>query len=552
MKRFVKFASILILFILFISCDEVADLPDDEAVVDPDLPEWTAIVHFAIDNNIDYYFEEEAGIMSNYLGTLEEVEAADSENNIQIIVFMDGCQSEDSYTSEFDDGYYVLTGGEFTEDLTFSLDEVNSGSVSESKAMMDWVVENYPAQKYLYSVFNHGGGFDDYSADGTYTYGSDKGIGFDDSDDDSLSHSELGELVEYLSGLINSPVDLFYPYACLMGGIELAYEVKDSAEYILFSEDVFPAENWSYEALGEIPDNPSIGAEELATAFCNSAYDFFITDSIDRSFTLALVDLDKVDNLADKLDDLAVEAIADLNTDDSIAETYNDAAEEATSMYTSYYIDIYSYMNEIMARTEIADEVRTAAGLVNSALESAVLTFTQNYYDEAGGISIYNSPWYSTTYSETDYTQFLEFGEDTSWADFQSLVYSLEIPLEEDDYEPDDSYDAAGTITLNESQSHNLHNSEDVDWIKFTAEEGESYLISIPYTTNSILDMYLYYESDLNNYIDYGWEGYDIYIDSADSGTYYIKIESYNEGYGTYSLSLEDFSYSSQASYIER
>ena len=94
----------------------------------------TIIVHFAIDNNIDYDFENDDAIISNYLATLESVKANDTNDMLNIIVYMDGCQSYDGYTSPFAYGYYVLSGGDFADDLVKPISEVNSGSLTEAES----------------------------------------------------------------------------------------------------------------------------------------------------------------------------------------------------------------------------------------------------------------------------------------------------------------------------------------------------------------------------------------------------------------------------------
>ncbi len=188
---------------------------------------WLILVHFAVDNNIDYEFETEHGFISNYLETLEDLEARDAGDVLDIVVLMDGYTGTvdgELYTSPFRDGYYHLTGGAFADDLEESIVEVNSGGVGDSTAFIDWAWENRPADYVVYSVFNHGGGFDDANTGGTYgdlSYGaggaSPRGIGFDDDGDeeegsgDCLSHRELAVLTAYIKSKTGRNVDLFFP-----------------------------------------------------------------------------------------------------------------------------------------------------------------------------------------------------------------------------------------------------------------------------------------------------------------------------------------------------
>ncbi|RPJ04301.1 MAG: hypothetical protein EHM28_13650 [Spirochaetaceae bacterium] len=283
MKKFVFVISGILVLSLLIGC-EVLFLPENNTGSDTDTGSvlyystpretWTVMVHFAVDNNIDYGMERSRGTVTNYLDTLERIEAADIGNKIDIVVLMD-CYNVDTYdvgyVSTFQDGYYHLSGGKFADDLVTSFTEVNSGSLSAVNAFLDWAITNYQSDGYMYSVFNHGSGFDDASAEGTYP-GLDRGIGFDDSHNDCLTHHELGLAVAHLKASIGHNLDLFHAFACLMGGVELAYEIRDNADYLLFSEELFPAYTWSYEGLSVITDTSGgITPLEIGTAFCDSA-----------------------------------------------------------------------------------------------------------------------------------------------------------------------------------------------------------------------------------------------------------------------------------------
>ena len=147
----------------------------------------------------------------------------------------------------------------------------------------------------MYSIFDHGDGFNDSNTAGTYSKKT-LAIAYDDNfnsniySSDDLTHYELEQITSYFKNKIGKKINLFYPFACLMGGVELAYEIKNNVNYILFSEESFPAESWSYEALESIIDNPNISEQELAISFCKSAKTYFNNY---RTFTLSVVDLSK-------------------------------------------------------------------------------------------------------------------------------------------------------------------------------------------------------------------------------------------------------------------
>jgi hypothetical protein len=507
------------------------------------IPEqWTILVHFAVDNNIDYDFESSMGIVSNYLATLESIEAGDTNNNIDIIVLMD-CYNEDTqgtgYATIFQDGYYHLTGGSFADDIDVTITEVNSGSVADTQNFMDWVVTNYPADNYMYSIFNHGGGFDDQNIAGTYSAPITLGIGFDDSHDDSLSHYELGQTTAYLKGLIGKNIDLFYTYACLMGGVELAYEVRNSADYMLFSEELYPADFWSYEALSAITSIPGLSGKELGIAFCDDAYDYFTTDSI-RAFTLSLIDLSTIDSLYSSINTYAQAAVSNIGNNATQADHYNSAAIDAFSMYGGewYYMDLGDYLSNINADSNISSTVKNAGSNVTTALNNSVVYKTQSGYPDATGMTIFHNIWNSPIqYPISTYESILTFGANR-WVDYLTTIENLIILPVPDIYEPDDDPADANEIIVDATpQNHTLHSVDDIDTLYFHATAGQTYTIQAT-ASGDILDMYLFEEGDYINSIGYGFVGQNINFSCTTTGIYGIGIVSFG-GVGEYAIGIE-------------
>lgn len=501
---------------------------------------WTVLIHFAIDNNIDYVFEENSGIVSNYLSTLETVKAGDVGDNLNILILMDGYNGE----ANFPDGYYCLSGGAFADDRIVEKTEINSGSLDETADFMDWVVANYPAEKYLYSVFNHGSGFDDIAINGDYA--APRGIAFDDSSFDCLSHHELGQAAAYLkNNKIGGNIEFFYAFACLMGGIELAYEVRDSANYLLFSEETFPADYWSYEALQSIINNPDISGGDVGKAFCDSADAYFSAPAVEREFTLSVIDLSQVEDLAQELDVYANLAITDINTNNN-ASTYNTATDNSLTFTTLaddyYYADLDDYLNNISASAASAD-VKDQAAIVSQALTDCVYYKTHYNFASASGMTIYHNIWGSAWYYTTDlYRSLFTFGADNNWADYIALMNSKNgSEIKPDAYEPDNSQSQVRSMQINGSkQRHTFHNTDDFDLMSVVLQAGTSYKIeTYPVSGQTQCDTIIaILDANLNVLLDDDDSGTNYYsritCTCNVSGTYYVYVEGLEWGaYGT-------------------
>ena len=75
-----------------------------------------------------------------------------------------------------------------------------------------------------------------------------------------------------------------------------------------------------------------------------------------------------------------------------------------------------------------------------------------------------------------------------------------------DAYEVDDSSVQAPILAVGDIQEHNLHWELDEDWVKFYAPAGRAFGIEVEQmSTNSDLQLHLYYEQPDGSLADVGW-----------------------------------------------
>ncbi|MEN2997535.1 MAG: clostripain-related cysteine peptidase [Brevinematia bacterium] len=502
---------------------------------------WTILIHMAIDNDIDYEYEANFNLVSYYLQTLKFLKAKDFGNKVEILVLMDSYNYEtNGYETKFKDGYYRIKGsGSISSDLVVPKSEINSGSVLDIKGFINWVIGNYPATNYIYIIFNHGNGFVDLNEEGRWL-----GIAFDDIAGDSLSLSEIGQVTKYLATKVGKKIDLFYPFACLMGGIELAYEVKDSVSYLLFSEELFPADFWSFEALELIITNPSSSAEDVGKMFCNSAYQYFSNSG--RSFTLALLKLDNVDGVKLAIDNYA-DAITNYITNFQNALLLNKVAF-SNSIVGSFlqplhcYIDLKGYVKAVKQSITNSDIQTLTQGILD-AIDSLIvykkilltndLTFYFPDFTNYSGLSIFHNVVERQGYPEELYFSIIRFGIESKWRNYLSVLSNyLRSP---DFYEPDDTQAQARAISIGETQTRTLHSQGDVDWIIVSNVSGRAFVM-FSSSDGDILYGELY-DADSMVKIDYG--DVDKVLEFiGDGGNYYIKVTSRSSRKGVYTVAM--------------
>ena len=273
---------------------------------------WTFMVYIAADDNT----LEEAAI-SDFI----EMANISSNENINIVVQLDRIPGyDDSYNDWTDCRRFLVTEGLTPADGNeiINIGEVNMGDPATLVSFLEWAASNYPAEKYALIISSHGKGWEGSCWDET-------------SDNDNMDLSEMRSALSDISAFIGRPLDVIGFDACLMGMTEVAYEVHDYASVMVASEHSEPSSGWPYDAiLTQLTATPDINAAELATLVVDSYY----IAHTPTSYTMAAVDLTKIDAVVNGLNDLAqallgIYAGADVQTVKNYAGTVTTTLDEA-------------------------------------------------------------------------------------------------------------------------------------------------------------------------------------------------------------------------------
>ncbi|HIH01637.1 TPA: hypothetical protein HA259_06145 [Thermoplasmata archaeon] len=198
--------------------------------------EWTVMIYLDGDNNLETYA----------LMDLAEMEAVGSVDGVNVVVLMDTyslleethwyvMDSAGSAHVELVDGVYqshcdcdLVVGG--------CPGELNMGDPDTLTYFIETAMTFAPAEHYMVNLWDHGGGWYGLCSDDT---------GNEDGVRDSLSLDETAKGIA--AGLPDDfKLDIFASDACFMGTIEVAYEVRDIADYMVASVTTVPGFGWDY------------------------------------------------------------------------------------------------------------------------------------------------------------------------------------------------------------------------------------------------------------------------------------------------------------------
>ena len=331
--------------------------------------------------------------------------------------------------------------------------KADMGDYNRAVDFVKWAKKNYPAQKYMLILWDHGSGWLDPQP--TAKKKSSKGISFDDETNNYIRTRQIGQILKD-----SGKVDVLAFDACLMQMGEVAFEVKDKTDVIVGSEEVVPGLGYPYSVfLGALAKNPGMDSETLGATTVEAFkmfYDALNSNSAAAGKPLKGAQLSAI--RSSKLADFGVK----VSEFAALAKEVNDVAalkaartgvmrydmigpESDPQKAISFYGDMYSYAGLVAANLKGADGPTKAAALKQKSVELQDFISKQLVIDskasgtdrlgrnmaDSHGISIYLPPAEVRVPQEKlegifegQYTDF-EFDKAVKWHDFVTYLYGV-------------------------------------------------------------------------------------------------------------------------------
>ena len=312
--------------------------------------------------------------------------------------------------------------------------------MSEGTELADfllWAKENYPADRYMLALWDHGGGF---------------GTGFG-ADDVNKRNSEIRMIAsdEIVQAIADSGItfDVIGFDACLMQTIELATQFEPYADYYLASEETEGGFGWDYtSAFGMLAANPGMSSEDFGREMiaCYDPYNEIIDEKVNTASTLSFVDLTMVKPVYEQLEELFGEARQAIATDSG---NYANLSLSGTKSYTfSNYeqVDLVDFLT-VLKSLDYDEGVYPAEQLDALVEATKACVVYRNAASAAGinGIAL-TFPASSLRNYKYDYNQLKAFSMDSQksfYNDFFSIMLAQRIKAGQ---EAKDEGDLLGTL----------------------------------------------------------------------------------------------------------
>uniref|UniRef100_A0A7C6EF50 Peptidase C11 clostripain n=1 Tax=candidate division WOR-3 bacterium TaxID=2052148 RepID=A0A7C6EF50_UNCW3 len=362
--------------------------------------EWTIMVYMGGDN----------GMSDQVYADLAEMTAVGSTPQVQIIAQVDNLPSDPNPTTR---RYRI------EQDTLKLIADLGEKDMADLAVLLDFIRycrSNYPAEKYCLVLWDHGSGW--------YPKGlSQASIIYDYTDSDSISVTtgELNLLFTEIRRTLGKKLNLLVFDACLMGEVEIAYEVKEGAEIMVGSEGLIPFDGLPYEPiLTGIVTQPELTPKEFAQTIVQNYADYYNFVDV----CLAAVDLTQLENLGRELKNL-LEYLRGFAQDTIFVTGRNQVQTFPEDNIrpprsTDEYIDLYDFLSQ--TKVIAPGQYEPVLSLLDSIIFANQVSGT--YYPQAFGLSV----WFPDNYLRFKQRALsylgLGFAQKTGWLEFLNQYYS--------------------------------------------------------------------------------------------------------------------------------
>lgn len=367
---------------------------------------WTVMVYMAADNDLEQYAIED----------MNEMETVGSTSSVSVVTQTDRSPGYDTSNGNWNGTrrYYITKDTDRSivhSQMLADLGNLDMAAPSTLTNFVNWATQNYPAERYLLVLWDHGRGW------WTRTYALQsvrrqvKAIFIDDSSANEMSLAGLTQALE------QSPrTDVILFDACLMGMIEVAYSIRNCADVMVASEENIPVYGQEYGSLlSDITSNPDISSADLGRAMVDDYINSY-AGQYAGTFTLSAVNLLLLDDLVSATDQLAGEIIANMSEVRTGVESAQSDAQryDHDSGEYRYYKDLYDFARLVDGNVG-NPAVRSAAQNVMSRVDDAVI-YQRHYGTQVSasrGVAIYlpNSGEMLSMYDNLDFSAATRWNE---------------------------------------------------------------------------------------------------------------------------------------------
>ena len=320
-----------------------------------DTGEWTLLVYIAADNGTD----DAAQAVLDILGPIETASAG-----IRVIALVDRLSPEGTWIYDLSDP---------TISLAATWDERNTGDASVLAEFVDFGQANYPSQNTLLVIKG-------------------PGFGWRGACPDETSGADVMGVHEMAVALEGKNIDLLAFDGSYMGLLEVSYELREVASYLVATQSTITDGGFAYDLLaGSLVARPQISPLELAETMVNNYAAFYESDFA----TLSACDLSRIGEVGQtfcRVSELLVDQMKDHRTIIAPARDHSEIGLNNAILDSEYLHDLNIFFTDLLAIPDPA--LQEAINLLLQAFDKAVIAegHAPRYRSVPHGLSFWFPP----------------------------------------------------------------------------------------------------------------------------------------------------------------
>ena len=359
----------------------------------------TILVYIAAENSLSSWHRADINEMLQAVGDIPA--------NSRLIIFLDDTQKPRFISIKQDHE------GKPTQKVLHQYStDLDSGDPETLHKAMTWIVKNYPAHSYGLVLWSHGDGWVVANPD---TKAMQRSICIDNNQNtsnDRGSRMDIADIAEALSMFPKLEFILFD--ACFMQGIEVAYDLRHVAKFIVGSPAEIPAPGAPYHRIVKPMFANPFRATKIAEEYFK-AYNEAEKGSVEKDYgvLLSVIECDQLEDLAS----VTAEMITKYAEDSEL--TLNDIQRYCPRPATSRpnFYDMNAYMLRLI--TEEADYQHWREALDRATPYAAATPWWYSIYSYQGretvDLNVYSGISCYVPQSGDSYTELNALFRTTSW-----------------------------------------------------------------------------------------------------------------------------------------
>ena len=406
--------------------------------------DWLVMAYLAADNDLE----------GELLADLAEMERVGSTPGVvEVLAQVDRSHGHDASKGNWHGTrrYYVTHGENprrIHSRLLADLGPTNTGDPGVLESYIRFGAQRYPATATALVLMNHGSGFyvppEMLSRGGATPERSalsparrrsrplfhttqerlldraptSRGIAYDDGAGDCLDNQELKRVLASAHRILGRKLDVVGMDACLMTMIEVAYQLRQHAKFLVGSEELEPGAGWPHAAiLGDLTKSPAMPASALGATIVSRYVESYRHGA--EEATQSAIDLGQLEDLVEAVDLLARRLLAGLKST-ALAGAVRAAWRRTLRFYDGLYVDLHHLAGTLAKAAgpgPVADACVEIEQLMDNRGNHGPIIAAGHVgprMTAARGLSIY----FPANRNPSIHYRELDFARRTAWADF--------------------------------------------------------------------------------------------------------------------------------------